>query len=219
MSKKTIVRGAVMVTVAIFALPAVAAAQEIHVEPAEAFNVTSPGGEVRAVGEPTVTCTTLNGSGSFSAGSTTTGSITRDYTGCHISVFGIKTSCKSEGAETAGTIANSGTFHMITWKNEKGEAFPAILITTNPTKLVCAGISLVTFTGAVIGTISSPACGAASKALTLSFTATGTTPNHLTYTGSKFDLLMKTGEGEDKTAAMVGTATNTQPNAGKLNCT
>jgi hypothetical protein len=215
MSKKMMALVLAVVSAACFALPTVAAAQEIHIEPAESFTVSSTGGEVRAEGEPTVTCTALGGSGSFNAGSTTTGTITRDYTGCHTAVFGFTATCKSEGAEFAGTVANSGTFHLITISS----GVPGILMTTNPTKLVCAGISSITITGNMIGTIISPKCGEMNKTLTVSFTASGNTQNHLSYTGGKYDLVAQTNDGVSKTAAMAGSATNTQANAGKLNCT
>jgi hypothetical protein len=219
MSKKIILVALVAVNATFLALPAFASAQEIHVEPAEAFTVSGLGGEIRAGGEPAVTCTNTSGTGKFDAGSTTTGTITRDYTGCHTSVFGFTATCKSEGAATAGTVANGGTFHMITWKNGSGVAFPAVLMTTDTTKLICAGISVVTFTGGTISTITSPACGGNSKEFKLSLTATVNTQDHLSYTGSKFDLLLQTGSGENQTAAIVGTATNAQANLAKLNCT
>jgi hypothetical protein len=219
MSKKTILRALAVISAAFFALPSLAVAEEIHIEPAEHFNVSGTGGEVRAENEPTVTCTKTEGNGTFDAGGTTTGSIFRDYTGCHTTVFGFTASCKSEGAEIAGTVANGGTFHMITWKNGSGVAFPAVLMTTNTTKMVCAGISVVTFTGATISTITSPACGGSSKNLQLSLTATESTQNHLMYTGKNYDLFLQTGSGENKTAAITGSATNTQASAGKLNCT
>lgn len=43
--------------------------------------------------------------------------------------------------------------------------------------------------------------------------------NHLSYTGKSFDLVSQTGESENRTAAWVGAVSNTQTNAGKLNCT
>jgi hypothetical protein len=215
MSKKIMVLALAVVGAASLALPAFAAGQEIHLEPAEAFTIASAGGEARASEEPTITCTALAGTGKFDAGSTTTGTITRDYTGCHTSVFGFTASCKSEGAATAGTVVNSGAFHMITISS----GIPGILMTTEPTKLVCAGISTITISGSMIGTITSPKCGESSKSLTFSSTATGSTQNHLTYTGKSYDLLLQTGSGENKTAAIVGTATNTTTNSSKLNCT
>jgi hypothetical protein len=216
MSKKFIVLALAVVSAAFFALPAMASATELHLEPAEAFAIAGAGGELRAVGEPTITCTKTEGTGKYDAGSTTTGSSTLDFTGCHTAVFGITASCKSEGAAVAGTIASGGTFHLITIN-----ALPGIVLTTNTTKITCAGISTITTSGNVVGTITSPKCGESSKTVTLSFTATGTTQNHMTYTEKTYDLVAQTGSGSPVTAALVssGGVTNTQTNAGKLNCT
>jgi hypothetical protein len=218
MSKKIMVLALAVVSAALFALPAMASAVELHLDPGttgETFAVAGPtGGELKAEGEPTITCTTTGGSGTYSSG--TTGSIVLDFTSCHTAVFGFTASCKSETAATAGTIASTGTYHLITV--EPGNQ-PAILVTTEPTVIVCAGISKVTVTGNVIGTITSPKCGEASKTLSVSFSATGTTQNHLLFTGGKYDLLSKTGTEAEKTAALVGSATNTTANAQTLTCT
>jgi hypothetical protein len=216
MSKKFMVLALAVVSAAFFALPAMASAQEIHLEPAEAFSVAGSGGELRGEGEPTITCTTTGGTGKYDTGSTTTGTATLDFTGCHTSVFGFTASCNTSGA-ASGTITSSGAFHLITISS----GVPGVLLTTTPTTIICAGISNIAVTGNVIGTITSPKCGESSKVLTLSFTATGTVQNHLTYTGTKYDLLSKTGSGENKTSSLVSTGgvTNTQANSGKLNCT
>jgi hypothetical protein len=72
----------------------------------------------------------------------------------------------------------------------------------------------------MIGTIVSPRCGESSKALVRSFGATGSTQDHLIYTGVKYDLLSWTGvNGTQNTAARTESRTNTQANAAKLDCT
>jgi hypothetical protein len=215
MSKKIMVLALAVVSAAFFALPAMASAQEIHLEPAETFNITGPGGELRAVGEPTITCTGTSGHGTFNVGSTTTGESTLDFTGCHSTLAGFTVSCKSEGAAVAGTIATSGTFHLITIS----EKVPGILLTTNTVTIVCAGFAHITTHGNVIGTITSPKCGESSKTLKLSFTATSATQNHEHYTGATYDLIATTSDGEPHTAALVGEVTNTRSTLGKLNCT
>jgi hypothetical protein len=214
MSKKIMVLALAVSSAAFFALPAMASAQEIHLEPAEAFTVAGSGDELRTSGEPTFTCTKTEGSGSYNAGSTTTGTMTLDLTGCHMAVFGITASCNTSGG-ASGTMTSSGTFHLITIS----AGVPGFLLTTNATTLICAGLSAITWSGSLIGTIVSPKCGESSKVVTLSFTAAENTQNHLSYTGTKIDLSAQTGAGEQRTAALIGTATNTQTNAGKLNCT
>jgi opacity protein-like surface antigen len=223
MSKKMMLLALAVVSAAFFALPAIASAQEIHLEPGngETFNVSGGAGELRAESEPTITCETTDGSGKFDVGSSTTGTSTLDFTGCHTTVFGITAKCRSEASALDNTIASGGTFHLITWKNGSGTAFPAVLLTTNITKIVCAGITSITTTGNVIGTITSPACGASSKEVKLSFTATSTTQNHLAYTGVNQELKAYTGTNpeNEKKSSLVGAATNTSTNAQKLNCT
>jgi hypothetical protein len=192
----------------------------MHLEPGEPFSITGGEGEVRVEGEPTVTCEKTHGSGKCDVGSSTTGSATRDYTGCHTNVFGLTAKCRSAGSALDNTVASSGTFHLITWKNSAGTAFPAVLTTTEPIEVVCGGISPITFTGSMIATITSPKCGESRKELSLSFTATGTVQSHMSYTGINYDLKARTGSsGENKTGALVGTGTGTTSNAQKLNCT
>jgi len=216
MSKKIMLIALAVISAALFALPAAASAQEVHFEPGNGikFNINGLGGEFRAEGEPTITCEAIGGSGSFDAGSSTTGSLTLDFTGCHTTVFGFTAACKSEGSAVSNTIAASGTFHLITVGGLAGT-----LITFIERKLICAGISTMTVTGNVIGTITSPKCGESSKSMGTSFTATGTTQNHLTYTGVNYDLQSRTGTEAEKTAAWAGTDTTTSENAQKLNCT
>jgi hypothetical protein len=220
MNKRIMLLALAVVSTALFALPAVAVAQEIHSEPGEAFSITGGGGEFKAESEPTITCEKTDGSGKFDAGSTTTGSLELDFTGCHTTVFGITAKCRSEGSALDNTIKTSGSFHL-TILIINLNRFSATLITISTTKLVCAGISTMTTTGSVIGTVTSPKCGESSKTMTTSFTATGTVQNHLSYTGATYDLKAYTGteSANEKTAALVGTTTATSINAQKLNCT
>jgi hypothetical protein len=223
MNKKNMAFALAIVSAAFFALPAMASAQEIHWEPAEEFKTTGAGGEFGAEGEPAMTCTKTEGTNKFDTGSTTTGTYIIAYTGCHMAVFGITASCKSEGAAVAGTIATSGAFHLITWNTTNNKVIdpskPAILLTSATTTLVCAGISSITRHGEVIGIITSPNCGESSRELRLSFTATGNVQGHTWYTGKQYDLTVTTSDGVAHTAALVESTTNAQASAGKLNCT
>ncbi len=205
-----------VVSAALFALPAIASAQEIHVEPGngETFKASGAGGELRVEGEPTVTCSGTTGSGSFNAGSSTTGNASAEFTGCHVNVL-FTIPCHSTGAPANNTIVSSGTFHLITTST----GAPGVLGTAAETTIECSGISTMKVTGSVIGTITSPKCGKSSTSASVSFTATGTTQDHLTYTGVNYDLQSRTGTAEEKTAAVVGTATGTTVNAQTLNCT
>jgi len=214
MSKKMMLLALAVVSAAFFALPAMASAAELHYTEPEEFNISGSGGELRAEGEPTITCEGTGGTGKWE--STTTGESTLDFTGCHTTVFGFTAKCKSETEKGAdNTIASSGTFHLITIS----EKVPGILLTTKETVIVCAGISKITTTGSVIGTITSPECGTPNNQISLSFTASSAIQTHRTYTGKTYELLSRTGSGEEKKSALVGNATNKQTKAGTLDCT
>jgi hypothetical protein len=225
MSKKMMLLALAAACAALFALPAGASAMENHLEPAEPFTITGPEGQLRAESEPTITCEKTDGSGKFDTGSTTTGTIELDFTGCHTTVFGITAKCRSEGSALDNTIKTSGAFHLITTvvvtENKEEHKLPDILVTPAPTKIVCAGISSVTVTGSIIGTITSPKCNESSATMGMSFSATGTVQDDMVYTGVKYDLKAYTGTSveNEKTAALVGTSTATAPKAEKLVCT
>ena len=227
MSKKMMLLALAMASAALFALPAFASGEEIHWDTVTSFTGTGPGGSLLASNEPTITCASTDiTNGVINAGGTT-GSMTFDDTGCSApSPFGGTMPCHTKGAPLNNTIATGGTFHLITWKNTAGTAFPAALVTTNTTEFTCELPGVFTFfvhvTGNLIGTITSPACGASSKEMKLSFSATGSTQNHLEYTGTKYDLIAKTGAGgtgEPRTAGLNSTATLNANALGKLTCT
>jgi hypothetical protein len=217
MSKKIMLLA--FAVVALFALPAAASAQEAHVSGITTFNGHAPSGTLSATGEPTISSTTTVVTGSFDAGSTTTGKITFEFTGSTATLFGIKVNCNTVGA-ASGVIKTSGAFHIITTNNK-----PAILVTLVTTTLICAGFSNIEIQGNIIGTIISPACGASSKTLVPAFSATGSTQNHMEYTGDKYDLTSHTESSSGVTtnppvtAGLTSTVTLTSPTAGTLECT
>ena len=214
------------ISAVILALAAVASAQEIHFDTATAFTGTGGGASLRAKGEPTLTFESLDiDNGTISAGGTT-GSMTLDFTGCHITVFGLTAKCHTKESALDNTVAVGATFHLITWKNAQGTVFPAILLTVGTFEIITAGSSNLHFEGNVIGTNTSPACGASSNKLTLSFTATANasgdvTQDHEVYTGSVYDLVARTGGGGGSpiTAGLTAEATLTANQAGTLTCT
>jgi hypothetical protein len=215
MSKKITLLALAVAGVVVVALPHVASAQEIHVEGITSFSGTQGAGNFAAEGEPTYTCESGDIQGTVSAGGTT-GTATIDGTGCHATVFGFTAKCHTAGSPLDNTILNSGTFHLVTI----GTGKPAMLVTQETTTVICGGISNTVSHGNVIGTITSPACGVSSSTLTFSFSSTGSTQNHMEYTGVKYDLTATTGsEGAAKTATINTTETVSSATAGKLNCT
>jgi hypothetical protein len=215
MSKKIMLLALAVASVAMFALPAAASAQEIHLEGVTSFSGTAGEGSLTAESEPVITCASGDVSGTVSAGGTT-GNISLDFTGCHTTVFGITAKCHTNGSPLDNTILSSGVFHFITISSGK----PGILVTPVVTTIICAGISNTITGGNIIGTVTSPACGVKSASMTTKFVATGSTQEHSTYTGTTYNLTAKTGEsGTVKKAGLVSTGTTTSATEGTLNCT
>jgi hypothetical protein len=218
MSKKMMLLA--LAVAALFALPSAASAQEIHFTNVTTFTGSGGVGTLTATNEPTITCTATTASGSFNAGSTTTGNVALTFTGCTASFLGVKGKCNTTG-DAAETITSSGVFHLITTNTSK----PGILVTPVTTTILCAGFSRTEVTGnGIIGTITSPACGASSNTLGVKFESTGSTQNHIEYTGTKYDLSADTENAEGKTintvtAGLTGAATLTSATSGTLECT
>jgi hypothetical protein len=218
MSKKMMLLA--LAVAGLFALPSAASAQEIHSKGITSFTGTGGVVTLSATNEPKIGCAATSGNGSFNAGSTTTGAATLTVTGCTAELLGIKGNCNTTG-DAAQTITSSGVFHLITTNTGK----PGILLTPVTTTVICVGFSRTEITGkGLIGTIISPACGASSKELKLSFEAEGSSQKHIEYTGVKYDLFADTenpaGETTSTaTAALTGSATLISPTAGTLECT
>jgi hypothetical protein len=221
MSKKMMLLALALASAALFALPTFASAEEIHFDTATTFAGDGGASSLVATGEPTVTCASTDvNDGSISAGGTT-GTMTLDSTGCHLIVLGVTGHCRTKGSITTNTISSGETFHLITIKT----SVPGVLVTFNTTEIECdnplspPNPVFIHVEGNLIGTITSPACNAESKEMKLSFSTTGSTQNHLEYTGKKYDLLAKTGGGSQLTAGLNLSATVTMNAAGKLTCT
>jgi hypothetical protein len=217
MGKKLVLLALAVVSAALFALPAIASAAEIHLDTATTFTGTGGAGSLVAEGEPTITCESTDANNGVINAGGTTGSMVLVFTGCHTSVFGFTAKCHTTGSALDNTIASGGTWHIF----KSFAVAPDILVTANPTEVICAGISSTYVEGNIIGTITSPKCGESSNKMSLSFSATGSTQNHLAYTGKNYDLLARTGGsgGTARTAGLNSTATLTSNVAGTLTCT
>jgi hypothetical protein len=212
MDNKTML-AALAVSAALFALPAFASGQEIHLEGISEFVGNGSASGLTTEGEPTFTCETTHVNGTVETGGTT-GSMSLDITGCHSTLFGFTVKCHSNGSALDNTVKMAATFHLITFKEK-----PAVLTTASPVTLVCAGFSNVTISGSGIATITSPTCGQASNLLKLSFNATGPTQEDRLYTGVNYNLKLQTGGGSQIEAATAQTWTIESAVPGKLNCT
>jgi hypothetical protein len=215
MSKKIMLLALAVASVAMFALPAAASAQEIHLENVTSFSGSAGAGSLTAESEPVITCESADIEGTVSAGGTT-GNISLDFTDCHAPpIFGITIKCRTSGSPLDNTIKSSGVFHLVTLANNK----PGILVTPVATTIICAGITNTITGGNIIGTITNPACGGESKELTTKFSATGAAQEHTLYTGTAYTLTSRTGENAPKNAGLVSTGTTKSATLGKLNCT
>jgi hypothetical protein len=216
MSKKMMLLTTAVASVTMFALPAASSAQEIHLEGIEKSTGDATAESLTAKGEPTFTCETGDVTGTVSAGGTT-GTLAFDFTGCHITVFGLTAKCRTSGSALDNTMKTSGTFHLITITSG-----PALMVTLAPLDIVCAGMANMVYQGDVIGTITSPKCGESSATLTVNFASAGS-PNiqaHDVYTGVTHTLTETTGSGGTVSAAAWNTLMHIgSPTVGKLNCT
>jgi opacity protein-like surface antigen len=211
MNKKITLLGLVVAAAALSALPAAASAQEIHWTNVEKGTGSSGAGTIQAEGEPTFSCSSGDITWTPSAGGTT-GSYHWDHTGCKESIFGA--ACHTSGSPLNNTITTSGTYHVITINGK-----PGTLLTPLETTIICTGFFTSVVKGNLLGTITSPACGGESKKLTESFSATGSTQNHLAYTGTNYTLTSTTSGSSAKPAGFTTTFTAEQATAGKLECT
>jgi hypothetical protein len=216
MRKKMMLLAVAAVSAAILAIPGTAMGLEDHLKGTTSFTGTGGPGSLTATGEPTITCESTEVKNGVVETGGTTGSAILIFKQCHATIFGLTAKCRTTGSSLDNEIQSSGTYHIIT---DKTNNFIAILFTAKTTTVVCAGISTITVAGNVIGTITSPACGVASKELKLKFIAPGGTQEHLLYTGNKFDLTAQTSGGSVLTAGLNSEVTLNSPTSATIECT
>lgn len=201
-------------SVALFALPPMASASEIHFEGATGVSFTGhgPASSPSAKSEPTITCETGHVKGWFT--SETTGVAHGDLTGCHINVLGFTVKCRTVASALDNTITSEGTFHLITTTDG-----PAMLATPNTTTLICAGSEIVTG-GDLITTITKPKCGESSEEAAGVASTTNGVQTHKTYTGKTYYPTATTaGSGTVLETGVDATGTITFSKSLKLVCT
>lgn len=201
MSKKMLLVALAIVSAALLALPAVAAAQSWHLDSTPNFGVTGSGGELTS--SLSVGCTTTQGAGVFNT--TTEGTVTLAFTGCKETVFGQP--CTTPGSPS-GTIAAATKFDGIMVNSAGSTKDPGVLLTPDTsvtptesstsselksmrlfTEFSCFGVSVKVFGKGVIGTLSPSVCSEPFTTATLTFasTATGVQADQL-WTGGSYDL-------------------------------
>jgi len=168
MSKRLMLLAFAAASAAMFALPAAAsAAWDIDPAGVSFSGTTTQTSTLTATGEPTLSCIGKSHlSGSYNGSSQTTGSITIDFTECHINPFGITIACTT--GEFGNTIVIGGTFHNVI-NGTKTE----IQWTTNSLTVKCGGTTPLVVTGTVNGNITQPACSTWSNAGEIQFVNAG----------------------------------------------
>lgn len=155
-------------------------------------------------GESIITCEGQNHvTGSFNAAGTG-GTISFDYTNCHVVILGFTIACKTEGAPLSNTIALNNLAFDTPYATDDITK-PALLITNINTTIICGNTTPFILTGNVMGTVTSPGCGGTASSATLLFIASVAVQEHMQIsgTGTKFDLLTETkSSGTKKTTGL-----------------
>jgi hypothetical protein len=221
---KRLMLGALAALCAMLALPALASATPAHISPAPEvpFSIHGGASELSRVAGGGSTGTTTTGSGSFE--NTTTGKIKLTFHGVKST---IGTNCTSPGQPTGTVTTTELTFHLVMLAANT----PGILITGNETTTgvktagegpwghhfvdYACGIFIPTVQvrgNGVLGTITAPACGAASTTANVKFEPTvkgNGVQKHSSYTGTNYGLESSIGEGAYSASAMEAEATIT----------
>jgi hypothetical protein len=221
MKNKMMLLALAAISAVMFVLPAVASAGSPVIDPGSgkfplAFTSSGGHGELRATGEPAITCTSNTGSGKYTT--STTGEIGLTFHGCTTSFFGFPVACNSAGQPSGTIVTATSVFHTTYVTDAKTN--PGVLVTPPSsgvfTTIICGGFANIEVKGnGIIGELTAPKCGVVSKTATLNFTAVGSsqTRTQVTGTGTVFSLNSVTEGGSTVTAAEVaeGTATYSPP--------
>jgi outer membrane protein W len=185
MNKKIMMLALAAVSAAMFALPAVASAEHVHISAIGEFGVTGGAGTLTRADGNNVTGTGVTGKGKFTT-TTTGGDLTLTFTGAKSSSLGVH--CQTTTTPTGIIHTTELEFHLITVTKN----VPGILITSNAGHFAtfeCAGATVSVTGPGILGELTKPKCGEKSVEATLSFAHEKTgTQKHTTWTGTKYDL-------------------------------
>jgi hypothetical protein len=216
MSKKIMLLALAAVSAAMFAVPAMAMAEDIpnHVvpKPLVATPITGGTSTLQSTSGLKVTCGKVAGSATWT--SSTTGKINLTFSSdCTENLFG--TEC--------GSIPTTELeFHLLTLPNN----VPGILITSNNNHFAtftCTGgfVKVVVSGNGIIGKITSPACGGSSVTSKILFSQTAGVQAQKTVAGTEtvYNLKSSTNGAAPVEAGQSGEGTVTFPESTKLECT
>lgn len=223
MSKKIIMLALAAASVAAFALPAAAMAEDVPLhavpQPEGTKKIDGVGNAELTGSFGTVKCTSSEGTAKFT--STTGGTFEQTFHGCEL----LGSKCTTEGQTTAGTITTTELpFDLLTVEHTPttGTPGPGILVTPNPTTgvfahFVCGLIKFTVEGNGLIGTITSPECGHESNETTISFSSSSTgVQTHKTVVGTTTEYSLTQAGGN---ASEDAEGTVTLEKAAKLECT
>lgn len=232
MSKKLILFAAMAISAVALSVPAIASAAPedipLHIvpKPTGASVVSGGGSTLTTTDGKKVTCKKLKGTANWESSTTGTLNLTFEED-CTATIGGVTVSCSSI---TTGTLP----FHLVTIPGVKaGEDphVPGVLITKPAAapfaKFSCSIFSFEVLGNGIIGTITSPACGASANQAVISFASTepGMSKHKkvvakdpvvpaTTFTTEQYNLTQAGSE-----AAMDATGTVTFSESTKLECT
>ena len=222
MSKKIILLALAAASVAAFALPAMAMAEDapLHLVPQPIGTKTVDGEGTAVLTSPggNITCTSSNGTVTFST--STTGTFEQTFHGC---TGPFKEPCTTSG-QPSGTITTTQLpFHLVTVEDSVTHATgPGVLVTPNETTgdfahFTCGFINVNVAGNGLIGTITNVACGASSSEPTIEFSSSSANvQTHKTVVGTTTEYSLTSG---GSAASEDASGKITLGEATKLECT
>ena len=222
MSKKIILLALAAASVAAFALPAMAMAEDapLHLvpQPIGTKTVDGEGAVVWTSSAGNMTCTSSNGTVTFNT--STTGTLELTFHGC---TGPFKEPCTTSG-QPSGTITTTQLpFHLVTVEDSVTHATgPGILVTPNETTgdvahYTCGFVSVNIGGNGLIGTITKPKCGESSSEPTIEFSSSSNAvQTHKTVVGTTTEYSLSSG---GSAASVDASIRITLGEAAKLECT
>ncbi|HEX6780400.1 MAG TPA: hypothetical protein VF125_00055 [Solirubrobacterales bacterium] len=220
MSKKLMLLAAgALSALAFAALPAVASAEEYEVHCPKTPCIGTIAGTaiehtIRLENDANerIEATSLTGTTSIEASTTTTGKTELFFKGVKEKITGFNFSCNSPGAAAGEIKTGVMSTHFINL-GKSPETIPAVLLTLPAAGITftCAGFSQKTVTGNIIGTITNVAevCNKAAAKTVVKFNIKPPNPfgtqEHETWTGKSYDLTSGTHASDGTTSAQTGT--------------
>lgn len=189
MSRKVLISTLAIAGIGLLSLPALAGAQGIDIDGVTTVSGSAGASSLEAPEEARLTCESGDVSGEFV--NPTTVNMTLDFTGCHITIFGLTTKCRTAGSMIDNTISVFAVGHAVTISS----GVPGLMLTFNITTFVCAGVPSMVMRGNAIGTITQPKCETSSETATIAFSAAGAAQEHSTYTGVSYSPVFDTDKG------------------------